>query len=179
MYPYNPDERDIYADSFDHDIKLDTKEGQRVVDFVQELAIENSYTPVVHQILSYLTPKDLTSCSCVNKSWNGVIKSDSKSSHRKKLYLNSLRERKERFGKENCLPSHYHVNDRTPVGTNNGGGENERPNLINRQKLFVKKKKKNKSTSSPPVLEKDGTLKTKKTRRKVTESLRPQITMFR
>ena len=169
MYPFNPAERNIYKDSFDHDIRLDTKEGQHIVDFVQELAVENNYTPVVHQILSYLTPKDLTSCSCVNKSWKRVIQSDTSSSHRKNVYLKQLRDRKTRVGKENCLPTQY-LMERTP--SNHSNCENPK---INRQKLFTKKFK------DPNVLKKssnqEAVAKSKKTRRK--EYTRSRITMFR
>lgn len=173
MYPFNPDERNIYADSFDHDIRLDTKEGQQVVDFVQELAIDNNFTPVVHKILSYLTPKDLTSFSCVNKSWKRVVQSDTISSHRKKAYLKELRDRKARIGKENFLPTQY-LNNRTPLN-----GFDSKPSLINRQKLFVKKRKESDENNTIlKISNKEGLLlKTKKRRKK--ENTRSQITMFR
>ena len=163
MYPFNPDERNIYADSFDHDIRLDTKEGQQVVDFVQELAIENNYTPVVHQILSYLTPKDLTSCSCVNKSWKRVVQSDTTSSHRKKAYLKELRDRKARIGKENFLPTQY-LSNRTPLN-----GIDSKPSLINRQKLFVKKRNESDENNSILKIPKKEILKTKKNEKKKRE----------
>lgn len=79
-------------DDYDDD---DTREP---IDFIQKLGIENSYLPPLDNILKYLTPKDLSSASCVNKNWNILIKQIPQANRRLQTYVHDIRQLRKSVG---------------------------------------------------------------------------------
>lgn len=76
--------------SSQHEDNDDGNETQ-LIDFLYKLGIERSYLPPLTKILSYLTPKDLSSAACVNRQWNKIIHQLPKPRTRLDSYLKELR----------------------------------------------------------------------------------------
>ena len=92
--PINIYHDDIWSDDHlkeqvdhDHDGSSDTSK----VDILSKLGIDNAYLPPIDCILKYLTPKDLSSASCVSRSWNTIIKDPPKARTRLQNYLKEIR----------------------------------------------------------------------------------------